>query len=124
MSDEPTIFFGQTAWTDAMHFPCPDHRSCPYGHGNLPRSVDTPAVFGMRHADRRRHMIILGQTGQGKTSLLRNLLLADIAAGHGVALIDPHGDLASSLLDAIPPSRTRSTIWPYTNIRVTKGKLG
>jgi hypothetical protein len=59
-------------------------------------------------------MITIGQTGQGKSTLLRNMLLSDIAAGRGVALLDPHGDLADSLLDAIPPSRTRpliSTPW-------------
>lgn len=104
--DESPIFFGHTAWTDALHFPCPDAAACPYGHGNLPRPDDTPTLFGVRHEDRRRHMILLGQTGQGKTTLLRNILLADIQAGHGVALIDPHGDLASSLVDVIPPSRT------------------
>jgi hypothetical protein len=109
--DEPIIIFGQTAWTDAVHFPCPDHATCPYGHGNLPRAGDTPTVFGVRPTDRRRHTIILGQTGQGKTTLLRNMLLQDLEAGHGVALIDPHGDLADSLLDAIPPSRTRAVVY-------------
>src|SRR5215216_2577971 len=44
-------------------------------------------------------------------ALLRNMLVQDIGAGRGVALIDPHGDLADSLLDVIPPHRTRSTVY-------------
>jgi hypothetical protein len=111
--DEPTIFFGRTSWTDAWHFPCPDQGSCPYGHGNLPRPGIGSPLFGLRHEDRRRHFFILGQTGVGKTTLLANMLLQDIDARpqRGVALIDPHGDLAASLLSAIRPARTRSTVY-------------
>jgi hypothetical protein len=50
-------------------------------------------------------MYIIGKTGSGKTTLLRNLLIQHIALGHGVGLIDPHGDLAEELLNHIPPSR-------------------
>jgi hypothetical protein len=42
--------------------------------------------------------------------LLQNLLAADIEAGHGVACIDPHGDLADSLLELIPRSRTNDVV--------------
>jgi hypothetical protein len=111
MPDEPIIVFGRTAWTDTLHYPCPDQASCPYGHGNLPRRGEAPSEFGIRRADRRRHMLVLGQSGQGKTTLLRNMILADIEAGHGVALLDPHGDFAESLLSAIPPSRTRQVVY-------------
>jgi hypothetical protein len=111
MDEESILFLGHTAWTDAWHFPCHDQAACPYGHGNLARASDAPTLFGLRHADRLRHTIILGMTGQGKTTLLRNMLLQDMVAGHGLALIDPHGDLADSLLDAIPPSRTRTTVY-------------
>ena len=60
--------------------------------------------------DRRRHLAILGKTGTGKTTLLQNLLIADIRAGRGVACIDPHGDLADSLIELIPKSRTNECI--------------
>ncbi len=60
--------------------------------------------------DRRRHLAILGKTGTGKTTLLQNLLIADIRAGRGVACIDPHGDLADSLLELIPKSRTNECV--------------
>jgi type IV secretory pathway TraG/TraD family ATPase VirD4 len=56
--------------------------------------------------DRRRHVYLIGQTGTGKTTLLRNLMLQDIHEGRGVGFIDPHGDVAEELLDCIPPQRT------------------
>lgn len=61
-------------------------------------------------ADRRRHLYIVGKTGVGKTTLLEHLLLADIRAGRGVGLIDPHGDLATSILTRIPAARTNDVV--------------
>jgi len=64
-----------------------------------------PQPFGISAKDQRQHIYIIGKTGSGKTTLLRNLILQHINAGHGVGLIDPHGDLAEGLLHQIPPSR-------------------
>ncbi len=64
------------------------------------------AAFGIRRIDRRQHLYALGKTGTGKSTLLEHLILQDIAAGEGVALLDPHGDLAERLLDHIPLCRT------------------
>lgn len=61
--------------------------------------------FGLAAADRARHLYIIGQTGTGKSTLLGNLLAQSIEAGEGVALIDPHGDLADETLDRIPGRR-------------------
>ncbi len=61
--------------------------------------------FGLSAADHRHHVYVIGKTGSGKTTLLRNLIVQHIALGHGVGLIDPHGDLAEELLHCIPPSR-------------------
>ena len=66
--------------------------------------------FGIRPDDRLRHLAILGKTGMGKSTLLYNLLTTDIAAGRGVCLIDPHGDLAESLLSAVPRHRTNDVV--------------
>ena len=55
--------------------------------------------------ERERHVYIVGKTGSGKSTFLSNLALGDIYAGEGVAVIDPHGDLAADILDAIPRSR-------------------
>ncbi len=61
--------------------------------------------FALSHNDRRHHLYTIGKSGAGKTTLLRNLILQDIKAGHGVAVIDPHGDLANDILDHIPRNR-------------------
>ncbi len=67
-------------------------------------------VFGIRPDDRRRHLAIIGKTGMGKTTLLQKLIASDIQAGRGCALVDPHGDLADSVLDAIPSHRTNDVV--------------
>ena len=58
--------------------------------------------FGIKHKDRFFHLYVIGQTGTGKSSLLENLILQDVAAGYGLAVIDPHGDLAKRLMAQIP----------------------
>ena len=60
---------------------------------------------------RRRHLYIVGQTGTGKSTLLLNLLRQDFESGAGVALLDPHGDLARAVLDHIPRSRTNDLVY-------------
>lgn len=67
--------------------------------------------LGLNRADRRQHAYIVGKTGTGKSTLLRNMILQDIEAGEGVGLIDPHGDLALEVLDHIPPGRVRDVIY-------------
>jgi hypothetical protein len=57
------------------------------------------------HDERARHIWIVGKSGSGKSTLLFNLAMGDIVAGEGVAVIDPHGDLAEDILDAIPRRR-------------------
>ena len=66
--------------------------------------------FGILPDDRRRHVSIVGKTGMGKTTLLQHLILSDIRAGRGVALLDPHGDLCDALLAAVPKNRTNDVI--------------
>src|ERR1700694_1632313 len=56
--------------------------------------------------ERERHLYIVGKSGSGKSTVLFNMAMADIAAGEGVAVIDPHGDLAEAIIDARPPNRT------------------
>jgi len=72
---------------------------------------------GMRHPihmladDRRRHTYIVGQTGTGKSSLLRTMILQDIQEGKGVAVLDPHGELIDDLLPCIPPERVNDVYY-------------
>jgi hypothetical protein len=67
--------------------------------------------FGISRADRRQHVYAIGKTGTGKTTLLFNLICQDIERGHGVGVIDPHGDLAEELLNYIPPWRTDHVVY-------------
>lgn len=53
--------------------------------------------FGIRQADRLQHLHIIGQTGTGKSTLLKTLIVQDIEAGRGLCLLDPHGDLAREI---------------------------
>jgi DNA helicase HerA-like ATPase len=70
-----------------------------------------PQRFGISAEDQRQHIYVIGKTGSGKTTLLRNLILQHIALGHGVGLIDPHGDLAEELLNHIPPHRADHLVY-------------
>ena len=70
-----------------------------------------PQPFGISAADSRQHIYVIGKTGSGKTTLLRNLIVQHIALGHGVGLIDPHGDLALELLNHIPPWRADHLVY-------------
>src|SRR5713226_7242718 len=61
--------------------------------------------------ERRRHLYIVGQTGTGKSTLLLNLIAQDLAAGEGLALLDPHGDLAEAVLMHVPRDRTNDLVY-------------
>jgi len=67
--------------------------------------------FGIYDDDRRRHLYIIGKTGVGKTTLMENMIRQDIVNGRGVALVDPHGDMAENLLNAIPKHRINDVIY-------------
>ena len=70
-----------------------------------------PLPFGISLPDLRQHVYVIGKTGSGKTTLLRNMIIQHIALGHGVGLIDPHGDLAEDLLSHIPRWRTDHLVY-------------
>jgi hypothetical protein len=61
--------------------------------------------------ERRRHLYIVGQTGTGKSTLLLNLIAQDLAAGEGLALLDPHGDLAEAVLNHVPRVRANDLVY-------------
>lgn len=67
--------------------------------------------FGIKLDDRRRHMYVVGKTGMGKTTMLENMVLNDIYAGHGVGLVDPHGDFAEKIIDYIPANRINDVVY-------------
>ncbi len=67
--------------------------------------------FGIKKDDRRRHVYVVGKTGMGKTTLLENMILSDIYAGHGCCYVDPHGDTAERLIDFIPSWRINDVVY-------------
>jgi len=68
-------------------------------------------VFGIKQDDRRRHTYVIGKTGMGKTTLLENMIVSDVMAGNGLAVVDPHGDLAEKILEFVPSSRINDVIY-------------
>ncbi|MGC9599555.1 MAG: type IV secretion system DNA-binding domain-containing protein [Minisyncoccia bacterium] len=61
--------------------------------------------------DRRRHIYVIGQTGTGKTTEISSMLIDDIQAGKGVAIIDPHGEFAEKALAKVPKERVEDVIY-------------
>lgn len=106
----------------------------PLGDGDLPgvaglhsRMVLPPSwlrhsdrVFGMSPFDELRlgippkdsleHCHILGGTGAGKSTVMLNLIMADIHAGRSVLVIDPKSDLIHDVLERIPSGREKDVV--------------
>ena len=107
-------------------------RGRPAARGGPPRQLtvalpasyercDTPKLLGDAQAggrrpvalavpDARYHLHVMGATGSGKSTLLTNLVLGDIAAGRGVVVIDPKGDLITDLCDRLPDGAESRTV--------------
>lgn len=60
---------------------------------------------GLSREARFQHTWIIGASGSGKSNLLLNLILQDIEAGEGLAVLDPHGDLIDDILAQVPEKR-------------------
>jgi len=67
-------------------------------------------IFGIKRNDRRRHLYVVGKSGVGKSKLMELIIRQDIAYGHGVCLIDPHGDFIEDILNFIPKERIKDVI--------------
>src|SRR5947209_20601860 len=72
-------------------------------------------TIGIPNSVRDRHLYIVGKSGMGKSTLITQAVIANIQAGEGVCVIDPHGDLVAQgnnpLLDYIPEARIKDTIY-------------
>lgn len=79
-------------------------------------------IFGIKRADRRAHMYLIGKTGTGKSTLLETLVRQDIHSGQGLALVDPHGDLVERVLARMPENRKPDLI--YFNVPDATQPLG
>jgi hypothetical protein len=67
--------------------------------------------FGIKQPDRLSHIYVIGKTGTGKSTLLERLILSDIEAGEGLALVDPHGDLVERVIARVPAHRKDDVIF-------------
>jgi len=98
-------------WLIAKHAPAPS--SIPTVGMRLGKSTyrgEERPIF-MSLEDRRRHMYIIGKTGTGKSEFLKEMILQDIEAGHGVCAIDPHGEFIEDILQLMPPERAEDVIY-------------
>lgn len=106
----PTTATPNILWRGAKNAPAPPGlptEGVLLGH-NVYRGITQPVHLTLD--DRRRHLYMIGQTGTGKTTLFLNMIIQDIAAGHGVGVVDPHGDLIEDILLHIPPERMNDVI--------------
>ncbi len=116
--------------TTVMHLPATVLRSAPQlkisKAGTAPAPLDLPRqgiLLGMNEfrnmkteihmtpEDRLRHFYVIGQTGTGKTSLLKNMIVQDIQNGDGVCFIDPHGSDIQDILSKVPKERYEDVIY-------------
>lgn len=116
--------------TSILHFPSSSVKSSPQlkqaKAGSAPAPVDIAKdgiILGinkhrnmetkiyMTKEDRLRHFYAIGQTGTGKTTLLKNMITQDIIAGEGVCMIDPHGSDIQDVLSIIPKERYEDVIY-------------
>ena len=72
---------------------------------------NTNKVFGILPKDRLQHVYAIGKSGVGKSTLLFNMAYDDIKKGHGIAVLDPHGDVAEKLINVIPEHRKADIIY-------------
>lgn len=68
-------------------------------------SVVIPAEVRLQHGR------IVGMTGFGKSYLMLCMVLSDAAAGQGLCLIDPHGDLCYDVLSRYPEERLGDLVY-------------
>lgn len=64
----------------------------------------------IRDADRVRHMYVIGRSGTGKSTLMKQMAIQDAREGRGFCIIDPHGDLVEDILANIPKERADDVV--------------
>ena len=68
-------------------------------------------LIGLTELERQRHLYIIGGTGNGKTTMLQYQIVQDMQNGKGMAIIDPHGDMAETMLRHVPEERKDDVIY-------------
>jgi hypothetical protein len=127
-SDEQSMPLNLDELSTIFHFPVgvtssPDLKEAKAGIAPAPRTEPTGILLGMNNyrgeenpvyyakEDRVRHLYAVGQTGAGKSSLLKNMAIQDIERGDGVCFIDPHGSDIEEILACVPENRVNDVIY-------------
>jgi hypothetical protein len=76
---------------------------------NIHHGITTP--IGLTELERQRHLYIIGGTGNGKTTMLQYQIVQDMQSGKGICVIDPHGDMAETLLRHMPKDRIKDVVY-------------
>lgn len=76
---------------------------------NVHHNTVTP--IGLTEQERERHKYVIGGTGSGKTTMLQYEIVQDMRNGKGVAVIDPHGDMAETILQYVPEGRINNVVY-------------
>ncbi len=71
----------------------------------------TVTDIGLTDKEREKHMYIIGATGTGKTTMIMSMVDKDLKNGKGLCVIDPHGDLAESIIACVPNDRISDFIY-------------
>jgi biotin carboxyl carrier protein len=130
LPDVSAIALSLRELTTIYHFPPSGIESSPhlkqarFTHAPAPLSLpQTGVLLGENHyrgqptsiylspEDRLRHLYVIGQTGTGKTWLLKSMIMQDIRNGDGCCFIDPHGNDILDVLAAVPPERYKDVIY-------------
>jgi hypothetical protein len=74
------------------------------------RDAETRQEISIGDIERRSGLYLLGRPGAGKTTLIKNIIAQDMANGHGVFFLDPHGDAIEDLQKRIPSKRQQDVI--------------
>lgn len=72
---------------------------------------DNTTIIGLTEEQRERHIYVIGGTGNGKTTMMEYGVVKDMESGKGVAVIDPHGDMAEKLLRHVPAGREQDVVY-------------
>ena len=81
-------------------------------------------TFGIKPDDRLLHTYIVGKTGTGKTTLLKNMFIQDIESGNGCCFVDPHGDVVSEIYSIYKDDPRHEQHLIYINCTDPSSKVG
>ncbi|MBP6085349.1 type IV secretion system DNA-binding domain-containing protein [Candidatus Gracilibacteria bacterium] len=128
-STDKLPIFNTEELASIFHFPNSHINTTPSIHWQNFRVAAAPAVLAqegvligynayrgevrevkMNFKDRFRHFYIIGQTGMGKSVLQKSLIKQDMKAGHGLCVVDPHGELVDDCMEWVPPERLKDVI--------------